>query len=107
MAEADSRAVLPYVSAGQRRAGGNRSAEHRGVVSVTSNHKPASSCAVGELALDARQGRVGVVMDAQGGRMYLRRPEGGREWEASPQDLRPANPGEARAGLSRGAHTQQ
>lgn len=44
---------------------------------------------VGELALDATCGRVGVVMDAQGGRVFLRRPEGGREWEVSPEDVRP------------------
>ncbi|MFF3763738.1 hypothetical protein ACFYYR_06555 [Streptomyces sp. NPDC001922] len=44
---------------------------------------------VGELALDAKRGRVGIVMDAQGGRVFLRRPEGGREWEAPPEDVRP------------------
>ncbi|NJQ00336.1 hypothetical protein [Streptomyces zingiberis] len=64
-------------------------------MSVSSNRNPASGCAVGQLALDARKGRIGVVMDTQGGRMYLRRPEGGREWEAAPQDVRPATPGEA------------
>jgi hypothetical protein len=28
-------------------------------------------------------------MDSQGGRIFLRRPEGGREWEAAPDDVRP------------------
>ncbi len=77
------------------------------MVSVSSNRKPASSCAIGELALDARQGRVGVVMDTQGGRMYLRRPEGGREWEAAPQDVRPATPREAAEGAAHSAYPQQ
>ena len=77
------------------------------MVSVSSNRKPASSCAIGQLALDARQGRVGVVMDTQGGRMYLRRPEGGREWEAAPQDVEPFSPGEAADGEIRAVCAQQ
>ncbi|MGP3950734.1 hypothetical protein [Streptomyces sp. 7N604] len=52
--------------------------------------KPGEAPTVGELAFDARRGRVGIVMDAQGGRVYLRRPEGGREWEVSPEDVLPA-----------------
>lgn len=46
---------------------------------------------VGDLALDTKQNRLGIVMDAQGGRYFLRRPEGGREWEACPDDVRPAS----------------
>jgi hypothetical protein len=45
---------------------------------------------VGSLVLDAKRDRVGVVMDRQGGRVYLRPPQGGREWEAAPEDVRPA-----------------
>jgi len=51
--------------------------------------KSGKSPAVGELVLDAKRDAVGMVMDAQGGRMFLRPPEGGREWEASPDDVRP------------------
>ena len=50
--------------------------------------------AVGSLVLDAKQDRVGVVMDRQGGRVYLRPPQGGREWEAAPEDVRPARAGD-------------
>lgn len=45
---------------------------------------------VGALVLDAKRDRVGVVMDRQGGRVYLRPPQGGREWEAALEDVRPA-----------------
>lgn len=51
--------------------------------------RPAGLPVVGELALDAGRDRVGIVMDAQGGRVFLRRPEGGCEWEAPPEDVRP------------------
>jgi hypothetical protein len=37
----------------------------------------------GALALDARLGKVGRVMDRIDGRYYLRPPAGGREWEAA------------------------
>ncbi|MEU8568159.1 hypothetical protein AB0C51_07295 [Streptomyces pathocidini] len=61
---------------------------------------------MGELVLDARLGRLGIVMDAQGGSLFLRRPEGGREWEVAPEDVRPA-PAERRAQwrAARGAST--
>jgi hypothetical protein len=45
---------------------------------------------VGALALDVKRDRVGVVMARQGGRVFLRPPQGGREWEALPEDVRPA-----------------
>lgn len=50
--------------------------------------------AVGALMLDARLDRVGVVMDVICGRVLLRAPAGGREWEALPCDLRPATTGD-------------
>ncbi|MGP4000121.1 hypothetical protein [Streptomyces sp. 8N706] len=50
---------------------------------------PADSPVVGDLALDTERGDVGIVMDVQGSRVFLRRPEGGREWEAPPEDVRP------------------
>jgi hypothetical protein len=49
---------------------------------------------VGSLVLDEKRDRVGVVMDRQGGRVYLRPPQGGREWEAAPEDVRPARAGD-------------
>ena len=48
----------------------------------------------GTLALDIKRDRVGVVMDTLGGRVYLRPPQGGREWEAAPEHVRPAGPAE-------------
>ncbi|MGW4027833.1 hypothetical protein ACWEFL_00715 [Streptomyces sp. NPDC004838] len=46
---------------------------------------------VGTLALDAKTGRVGRVMGHVGTYVQLRRPGGGLEWEASPQDVRPVD----------------
>jgi hypothetical protein len=46
--------------------------------------------AVGELALDTSTGRVGQVMDHMHGRVQLRPAEGGCEWEAQPEAVRPA-----------------
>ncbi|MGW1074940.1 hypothetical protein [Streptomyces sp. NPDC002537] len=41
------------------------------------------------LVVDVRQDRVGEVMASTGGRLSLRPPSGGREWEAFPCDVRP------------------
>lgn len=49
---------------------------------------------IGALVLDVKRDLVGVVMDRQGGRVYLRPPHGGREWEADPEDVRPARAGD-------------
>ncbi|MFI0909997.1 hypothetical protein [Streptomyces abikoensis] len=49
-----------------------------------------SAPGVGAIVLDTGRGRVGEVMAAVGGRVLLRPPGGGREWEARPGDLRPA-----------------
>ncbi|MEV5136315.1 hypothetical protein AB0K71_15405 [Streptomyces syringium] len=49
---------------------------------------------IGALMLDARRERVGEVMDVICGRVLLRDPAGGREWEAFPCDLRPATTGD-------------
>ncbi|MFG2191974.1 hypothetical protein [Streptomyces sp. NPDC048639] len=65
--------------------------------------RPSESPPVGQLAFDRRYGRVGIVMDAQAGRVYLRRPEGGREWEASPEDVRPARSEDRGRTVRRGA----
>jgi hypothetical protein len=48
----------------------------------------------GELVLDESSGRVGVVMDVLDGRVYLRPPGGGTEWEADPRNVRAAGPEE-------------
>lgn len=50
---------------------------------------------VGAIVLDAGRDRVGEVMAVVGGRVLLRAPGGGREWEAFPADLRPAATGDA------------
>lgn len=52
---------------------------------------------VGVLAWDSRRRLVGVLMDAQCGRMYLRPPEGGVEWEALPGDVQAVGHGEVTA----------
>lgn len=49
---------------------------------------------VGTLVLDKKRGQVGMVMDCLAGRVFLRAPSGGREWEAAPADVQPAGPAE-------------
>jgi hypothetical protein len=49
---------------------------------------------VGELAMDAALGRVGVVMGRDGPYVQLRPLGGGREWDARPEDVRPATAAE-------------
>ncbi|MGP3999601.1 hypothetical protein [Streptomyces sp. 8N706] len=49
---------------------------------------------VGTLALDAKSGRVGRVMDRQGPYVQLRPPQGGTEWEALAADVRRADANE-------------
>ena len=46
---------------------------------------------VGELALDTERDRVGVVMGHEGPYVQLRPPGGGREWDADPAKIRPAD----------------
>ncbi|MFF0446211.1 hypothetical protein ACFYT4_07320 [Streptomyces sp. NPDC004609] len=45
---------------------------------------------VGTLVFDTRKKVLGVVMDTEWDRLYLRPPTGGIEWDASRADLRPA-----------------
>ncbi|GAA0362921.1 hypothetical protein [Streptomyces blastmyceticus] len=45
---------------------------------------------VGALVVDVRRDRIGEVMAFADGRLALRPPVGGREWEAFPCDVRPA-----------------
>ncbi|PHQ47918.1 hypothetical protein BLA24_30940 [Streptomyces cinnamoneus] len=45
---------------------------------------------VGALVVDARRDRVGEVVGSAGGRLLLRSPSDGQEWEAFPCDVRPA-----------------
>ncbi|MGW0699485.1 hypothetical protein ACWD0A_09155 [Streptomyces sp. NPDC002867] len=47
---------------------------------------------LGAYAVDARDGRVGVVMGWVGTYVQLRPPGGGREWDCPPGDVRPAPP---------------
>jgi hypothetical protein len=49
---------------------------------------------VGEMAIDVARGRVGVVMDREGPYVQLRPLGGGREWDARPEDVRPATAAE-------------
>ncbi|GHJ36004.1 hypothetical protein [Streptomyces sp. TS71-3] len=43
---------------------------------------------------DTARNRIGVVMDHQGPYFQLRPLDGGREWDAAPEDVRPVGPGE-------------
>lgn len=53
--------------------------------------KPASPPAVGSLVHDTKRNRDGIFMALQAGRFLLRPPGGGREWEAKPDDVQPAD----------------
>jgi hypothetical protein len=44
---------------------------------------------VGSLVRDAKRDRDAVVMAAIGGYVQLRAPEGGTEWDADPDAIRP------------------
>ncbi|MFF0449085.1 hypothetical protein ACFYT4_22210 [Streptomyces sp. NPDC004609] len=44
----------------------------------------------GQVVWDAARDRVGRVMGTVGGYVQLRPLRGGREWDAHPEDLRPA-----------------
>ncbi|MFF5129233.1 hypothetical protein ACFY41_20150 [Streptomyces syringium] len=59
------------------------------------DHEQPPLPALGALMLDARRDRVGEVMDVICGRVLLRDPAGGREWEAFPCDLTPATVSDA------------
>lgn len=50
---------------------------------------------VGDTARDARTGRVGRVMGHVGPYVQLRPLNGGCEWDAQPEDLRPARQSDA------------
>ncbi|MFD8592675.1 hypothetical protein ACFV1B_24540 [Streptomyces sp. NPDC059637] len=52
---------------------------------------PGGRLPVGTLAVDTARDRVGVVMDHVGGRVNLRPLGGGREWDADPGRVRPAD----------------
>ncbi|WP_371547418.1 hypothetical protein OG266_19785 [Streptomyces sp. NBC_00554] len=53
---------------------------------------PADWPTVGGLAVDMQSDRIGVVMGHVGTNLQLRPPGGGREWDAAPQHVRPAEP---------------
>ncbi|GGZ84758.1 hypothetical protein GCM10010344_60200 [Streptomyces bluensis] len=42
---------------------------------------------IGELAKDSASGRIGVVMGEVGGRVQIRPVDGGREWDAMPDNV--------------------
>ena len=42
---------------------------------------------IGELAKDSASGRIGVVMGEVGGRVQIRPAGGGREWDATPDNV--------------------
>ncbi|MCF3100116.1 hypothetical protein IPZ58_00740 [Streptomyces roseoverticillatus] len=46
-------------------------------------------------AVDTRTNRLGQVMDLHAGRVQLRPPQGGVEWDCPPEHTRPASEAEA------------
>lgn len=50
---------------------------------------------VGEIVQDTKRNRTGEVMGHEGPYVQLRPVAGGREWDASPRDVRPATRAEA------------
>lgn len=65
-----------------------RSARHcRGMQRESERQKAGARPEPGAVVRDVR-GDVGRVMDYQGGRVWLRPLTGGREWDATPGDVR-------------------
>jgi hypothetical protein len=56
----------------------------------------ASKPAIGQIVQDTQRNRTGRVMGHEGPYVQLRPVAGGREWDASADDLRAATPAEAR-----------
>ncbi|MGA5130181.1 hypothetical protein ACPCTO_10280 [Streptomyces olivoreticuli] len=48
----------------------------------------------GAFVVDLHRGRIGQVMGHEGPFLQLRPPRGGREWDARPDDVRPATDAE-------------
>ncbi|QDO41177.1 hypothetical protein FNV62_26240 [Streptomyces sp. RLB3-17] len=42
---------------------------------------------IGEMAKDSARGRIGVVMGEIGGRVQIRPIRGGKEWDATPDNV--------------------
>lgn len=65
---------------------------------MTDRNSDAVQCSpspgVGAVAVDRRNGKVGVVMGHVGPYVQLRPPRGGREWDVPPEDVRPPTPAE-------------
>ncbi|MEY9968956.1 hypothetical protein ABIA33_007043 [Streptacidiphilus sp. MAP12-16] len=72
-------------------------AEPRGSRAGMTTERPAVPV-VGSWVVDTRTDRVAIVRAIQFGRLYLRKPGGGTEWEAMPVHVRPATEHEALAG---------
>ncbi|MEU0836821.1 hypothetical protein [Streptomyces sp. NPDC005969] len=53
-----------------------------------------ASPGAGAVAVDRRNGKVGVVMGHVGPYVQLRPPRGGREWDVPSEDVRPPTPTE-------------
>ncbi|MFI6287167.1 hypothetical protein ACIBCM_20875 [Streptomyces sp. NPDC051018] len=60
----------------------------------------------GDVVRDAATRRVGRVMDRMGLRVQLRPLNGGREWDAMPQDLSPASQSDAMSAAVAEANAQ-
>ncbi|MFC5719656.1 hypothetical protein ACFP1Z_05615 [Streptomyces gamaensis] len=57
----------------------------------TENRPPLSPTAPIRYAVDTRTNRLGQVMDRHAGRVQLRPPQGGVEWDCPPECARPAS----------------
>ncbi|WP_409235955.1 hypothetical protein [Streptomyces sp. PA5.6] len=52
------------------------------------NHESTEAPTIGTLVVDEARMRMGVVMDDVAGRLQIRPPSGGREWDADPTHVR-------------------
>ncbi len=59
------------------------------LLSMASNQQTGPG--IGELAKDTTRGRIGVVMGEVGGRVQIRPINGGKEWDAMPDDVVPTS----------------
>ncbi|SFD21310.1 hypothetical protein [Streptomyces aidingensis] len=49
----------------------------------------------GTMVRDMTRDRIACVMESRGNLLWLRRPEGGREWEARPEEVEPISASES------------
>jgi hypothetical protein len=56
---------------------------------------PSAAPEIGSMARDTARDRIGRVMALMSGYVWLRPPDGGREWTARPEDVIPVSASES------------